>query len=214
MEKLNTVQTRDMLLAAAETLIKHQDFLTEIDSQIGDGDHGTGMANGARQAIQALSALDSNAAVEDLFQAAGNAMLMSMGGASGVMFGTLFLEAAQTQPKSGSLYASSLAARFRMSLNAIQKRGGAKCGDKTMVDALEPAVRAMEATESTDFLQILSSAESAARAGVERTKACVAKFGRAKFLKERSLGYQDPGATSVWLIFQGMHQFIEKLSSA
>lgn len=97
----------------------------------------------------------------------------------------------------------------RKSLAAIQERGKAEVGDKTMVDALAPAVEALERNSGKSFLEMLKAAEIAAKQGVENTKKYQAKFGRAKSLMERAVGYQDAGATSVWLIFQGMREFVE-----
>ena len=97
----------------------------------------------------------------------------------------------------------------RKSLAAIQERGGAKAGDKTMVDALEPAVKALEANMENTLLEAARAAEEAARNGMENTKKYTARFGRAKSLLDRAVGHQDAGATSVWLIFQGMREYIE-----
>lgn len=95
------------------------------------------------------------------------------------------------------------------SLIAIQKRGGARLGDKTMVDALAPAVEALKEHAGEGLLEMMKAAEYAAKQGVENTKQYIAKYGRAKSLLERAIGYQDAGATSVYLIFQGMREFIE-----
>jgi dihydroxyacetone kinase len=107
------------------------------------------------------------------------------------------------------LLPKDLAKMERKSLAAIQERGKAEVGDKTMVDALAPAVEALEANCDKGLLEMLKAAEEAARQGVEDTKKYVAKFGRAKSLLERAIGYQDAGATSVWLIFQGMREYVE-----
>ena len=136
-------------------------------------------------------------------------MLLSMGGASGVIFGSLYLAGAKGMESKSALRAGDLAAMERMSLAAIQERGKAEVGDKTMVDALVPAVEAMEAEHGKGLLEMLKAAEAAAAQGVEDTKKYQAKFGRAKSLMERAVGYQDAGATSVWLILQGMREFVE-----
>ena len=136
-------------------------------------------------------------------------MLLSMGGASGVIFGSLYLAGAKEMEAKEVLGATELARMERKSLIAIQERGKAEVGDKTMVDALVPAVEAMEKTAGEGLLAMLKAAEEAARQGVEDTKRYQAKFGRAKSLLERAIGYQDAGATSVWLIFQGMREFVE-----
>ena len=147
--------------------------------------------------------------VYKLFGTAGQAMLMSMGGASGVIFGSLYLAGAKDMDKAGAISGKDLAAMERKSLEAIQERGGASVGDKTMVDALAPAVEAMEANADADLLTILKAAEEGARQGMENTKNYTAKFGRAKSLMERAIGYQDAGATSVYLIFRSMREFVE-----
>lgn len=107
------------------------------------------------------------------------------------------------------LTAQDIAEMEEKSLLAIQKRGGAKPGDKTMVDALAPAVDALKEHVEEGLLEMMKAAEEAARQGVENTKQYIAKYGRAKSLLERAIGYQDAGATSVYLIFQGMREFIE-----
>ena len=108
-----------------------------------------------------------------------------------------------------ALDAADLAAMERKSLAAIQERGKAEVGDKTMVDALAPAVDALEANKDKGLLEMLKAAEEAARVGMENTKKYVARFGRAKSLMERAIGHQDAGATSVYLIIQGMREFVE-----
>ena len=132
-----------------------------------------------------------------------------MGGASGVIFGSLYLAGAKDVDAKPVLTAEDIAKMERKSLLAIQERGKAEVGDKTMVDALAPAVEALEANKDKGLLEMLKAAEEAARQGVENTKNYQAKFGRAKSLMERAIGYQDAGATSVWLIFQGMREFVE-----
>lgn len=111
--------------------------------------------------------------------------------------------------KKSVLTAEDIADMERKSLAAIQERGKAEVGDKTMVDALAPAVEALEANKDKGLLEMLKAAEEAARCGMEDTKKYVAKFGRAKSLMERAIGHQDAGATSVYFIFQGMREFVE-----
>lgn len=206
---LSAEDAKDMLLYIADKVIAKKPYLTEIDSAIGDGDHGIGMAGGMQKAKDKLMELDPNGNVYSVFETAGKAMLMSMGGASGVIFGSLYLAGAKGMEAKAELHAADLAAMERKSLMAIKERGKAEVGDKTMVDALEPAVLAMEANKEKTLLEMLKVAEEAAKQGVENTKDYVAKFGRAKSLMERAIGHQDAGATSVWLIFQGMREFVE-----
>ncbi|KMZ54134.1 dihydroxyacetone kinase subunit DhaL [Dorea sp. D27] len=207
--ELSAADARNMLLYIADKIIAAKPYLTEIDSVIGDGDHGIGMAGGMQKAKKKLVQMKDETNAYAVFEAAGNAMLMSMGGASGVIFGSLYLAGAKGMKPKEVLTASDLAKMERMSLIAIQERGRAEVGDKTMVDALAPAVEAMEQEASGSLLDMLRAAEEAARQGMEDTKKYVARFGRAKSLMERAIGHQDAGATSVWLIFQGMREFVE-----
>lgn len=209
LDRLNAADARNMLLYIADKIIAAKPYLTEIDSVIGDGDHGIGMAGGMQKAKKKLLQMQDATNVYALFEAAGKAMLMSMGGASGVIFGSLYLAGAKDMEPKEELTAADLAAMERKSLLAIQERGKAEVGDKTMVDALAPAVEAMEREASGSLLDMLKAAEEAARQGMEDTKKYIARFGRAKSLMERAIGHQDAGATSVWLIFQGMREFVE-----
>ena len=207
--ELSAADARNMLIYIADKIIAKKPYLTEIDSAIGDGDHGIGMAGGMQKARKKLLKMEEEENVYAVFEAAGKAMLLSMGGASGVIFGSLYLAGAKGMEASGALTAKDLAEMERKSLAAIQERGKAEVGDKTMVDALVPAVAAMEENYGKGLLAMLQAAEEAAAKGVEDTKKYQAKFGRAKSLMERAIGYQDAGATSVWLILQGMREFVE-----
>ena len=207
--ELSAADARNMLIYIADKIIAKKPYLTEIDSAIGDGDHGIGMAGGMQKARKKLLKMEEEENVYAVFEAAGKAMLLSMGGASGVIFGSLYLAGAKGKEASGALTAKDLAEMERKSLAAIQERGKAEVGDKTMVDALVPAVAAMEENYGKGLLAMLQAAEEAAAKGVEDTKKYQAKFGRAKSLMERAIGYQDAGATSVWLILQGMREFVE-----
>lgn len=209
LDELDAEDVRNMLLYVADQIIKNKEYLTEIDSAIGDGDHGLGMAGGMRKAAQVLKKRSGEQNVFKLFEEAGNAMLMSMGGASGVIFGSLYLAGAKDQKGAPVLKASDIIAMEKKSLLAIQERGKAQLGDKTMVDALVPAIEAMEKTGGHTLLETLAAAEKGAELGVENTKKYVAKFGRAKSLLERAIGHQDAGATSVYLIFRSMREYVE-----
>lgn len=209
--ELNASDARNMLIYIADKIIAKKPYLTEIDSAIGDGDHGIGMAGGMQKAKKKLLKMEAEENAYAIFEAAGKAMLLSMGGASGVIFGSLYLAGAKGMEPKSVLSAEDLAGMERKSLAAIQERGKAKVGDKTMVDALVPAVEAMEGNCQKGLLEMLKAAEVAAAQGVEDTKKYQAKFGRAKSLMERAIGYQDAGATSVWLILQGMREFVEDM---
>ena len=199
-----------MIAYIADQIIENKPLLTEIDSAIGDGDHGIGMAGGMQKAKNKVQSMEDSGNSYALFEQAGKAMLMSMGGASGVIFGSLFLAGAKGMEPKKELFAQDLALMMEKSLGAIQERGKAQLGDKTMVDALHPAVKAMKENYSKGLVPMLQAAEAAAAKGVENTKQYQAKYGRAKSLMERAIGHQDAGATSVWIIFRSMREFVEQ----
>ena len=212
MKELNYGQVRAMLLRAADEIIQSKDLLTEIDSQIGDGDHGIGMDRGMKKAKETLLSMETGENVYDLFQAMGKTMLMSMGGASGVVFGTLFLGGARNKPASATLDTAGMAALMSDSLAQIKERGKAQVGDKTMVDALEPAVERMkDLAPQGDWVEMMAQAAQAAQAGMEATKQYQAKYGRAKSLMERAIGHQDAGATSTWILLRAMADYVQSL---
>ncbi|MBE6936621.1 MAG: dihydroxyacetone kinase subunit L [Ruminococcaceae bacterium] len=201
MEKITASQLKDLLLFTADRLIAARDELCAIDAAIGDGDHGLGMAHGFEKVKTVLSARDFTG-VNEIFQQVGMAMLGAMGGASGVIFATLFMGAARGTA-AAELTADEFAARMENALTAIQTRGKAQVGDKTMVDALAPACDAMRNTDG-DLTARLSAAAEAAEAGAAKTAEYEARFGRAKALGERAIGHRDAGAVSTALIFRAM----------
>lgn len=209
MEKMNARQAKDMLFYVADSIIEAKPMLTEVDSAIGDGDHGIGMAGGLKKAKDKLLKMDEPDDVYTVFAAAGKAMLMSMGGASGVIFGSMFLGGAKGKEPAAEVSPVEFADMMKSSLAAIKERGKAEVGDKTMVDALSPAVDAMLAYAEEGFVPMLDKAQEAARCGMESTKDFEAKFGRAK-TQGTTIGFQDAGATSVWIIVKAMYEYAAK----
>ncbi len=212
MKSITVAQTRDMMLHVSDAVIGSKDSLTEIDSAIGDGDHGIGMAGGLAKAKAKLLETKEFETVNQVFKTVGRTMLMSMGGASGVIFGTMIEGGARAAEDIKTLDCASFTKLMQGSLAAVRKRSDAQLGDKTMLDALIPAVEAMGSAKTDDLAELLGIAEKAAKQGMENTKKYVAKYGRAKSLMERSLGHQDAGATSVWIIFNAMKEYLEGLS--
>ena len=210
MKELTYEQMLQMLIYIADEIIAQKPFLTEVDSKIGDGDHGIGMETGMKNVKAKLSTLSGVPDVYSLLAEAGKAMLLSMGGASGVIFGTMFLGGSKGKAPAAAFDCAKLTAWLSDGLAHVQLRGKAEVGDKTMVDALAPAVAAMRNYDGGDLRVLLKRAEDAALTGVEATKNYRAKFGRAKSLMERAVGYQDAGATSVWLILRAMREYTEK----
>lgn len=210
---LNTSQVRDMFLYVGEKVIENKSYLGEIDSAIGDGDHGIGMAVGFKKAEENLNKKECST-INDVFKTIGMSMIQSMGGASGIIFGTMFMGGVKSLELYEELDLPVMAAVFESSLEAIKSRGKAEPGDKTMVDAFEPAVKELRnsADKSADLLEGLKAAEEKAGIGVENSKHHVAKFGRAKSLGERAIGHQDAGATTVFIIFKSMKEWVRDIS--
>lgn len=212
-KKLDAAQTKAMILYAGEKIRENKPLLTKVDSAIGDGDHGIGMSVGFEKVEENLKNQEFTT-VNDIFKTTGMSMVQSMGGASGVIFGTMFLGGVKDLDSKSELDVPVLSEIFSASLEAIKQRGKASLGDKTMIDALEPAVNGLKesVTDSATLLEALKKAEENAADGVENSKNYIAKFGRAKSLGERALGNQDAGATSVWIIFKSMKEWVEQLN--
>ncbi len=210
MESMDVTQAKNMIIAVAKRMVDSKPLLTEVDSKIGDGDHGIGMALGFKK-VQEVLAVKESQTIRELFSLVGMTMVQTMGGASGVIFGSMFLGGSQAAGEATELTLPLFAAMMDKALFTIKERGKAQPGDKTMVDALEPAVIALsiDAKEGVSFEAALEHATKAAKEGVEATKGYQAKFGRAKSLMERAIGFQDAGATSVWIIFDTMREWAE-----
>ncbi|WML41393.1 dihydroxyacetone kinase subunit DhaL [Neobacillus sp. OS1-2] len=212
--KLNAEQVKDMFLYVGEQVIENKPFLTKIDSAIGDGDHGIGMSVGFKKADENLNKKEFTT-INDVFKTIGMSMIANMGGASGVIFGTLFTGGVKGLNPQEELTLPLLGQILEGAVKSIKERGKAELGDKTMIDALEPAAagikQSIEANHS--LLEGLVVAEKCAADGVEKSKEYVAKFGRAKSLGERAIGHQDAGATTVWIMFKSMREWVEKAAA-
>lgn len=206
---MNAKQVRDMFLYVSDVMIDSEEYLTEIDNKIGDGDHGIGMAIGFKGVRAELEEKEFTY-VNEVFHSIGMTMLCVMGGASGVLFGTVFISGIVGYENKEKFSAGDFAKVFETSLEALKKRGKAKVGDKTMIDALQPAVTALgkAAGEGCTVKEGFARAADAAREGMEFTKTCRARFGRAKYYGEKAIGLQDAGATSVYLIFHAMEKWV------
>ena len=206
---INAGQIKEMLIAIADAVIEAKPLLTEVDSAVGDGDHGIGMEMGLRKAKEKLLATDPSD-VYQLFAITGKTMLMSMGGASGVIFGSMFLAGAKGKAPASEITTPKLAEMFRAAAEEIHRRGGASIGDKTMVDAFFPAVTALEENANNGLSAAFTAAAAAAHVGMESTKNYEAKFGRSK-TQASTLGFMDAGAVSVWVIFDAACKYIRSI---
>jgi dihydroxyacetone kinase-like protein len=185
----------------AAVVAENKDYLTELDSAIGDADHGINMNRGMKAALAKLDGL-SAPDIGALLKTVGMTLVSTVGGAGGPLYGTLFLQLGTATAGKETLTADDWAAALEAAVTGVQNRGKAEPNDKTMVDALLPAAeafrRAVDAGAS--FSDALRQSAEAAEAGMKATIPLVARKGRASYLGERSAGHQDPGATSSWLL--------------
>ncbi len=192
-----------MFAMAAAGIRRQSVYLSELDSVAGDGDHGTSMLRVAEKMETAFDPASSQT-LQTLLKNAGWSVLEVDGGASSAILGTFFGGMAGANI-GDEISCAELADVFQSGLSAVSRQTKAQPGDKTMMDALVPAVCAIRSAASAgkDIASALEAAAVAARSGAELTKGSIAKYGRAKFLGEKTLGYPDPGAFSVALIFEG-----------
>jgi phosphoenolpyruvate---glycerone phosphotransferase subunit DhaL len=186
------------------TLVAHnRGYLTDLDAAIGDADHGSNMDRGMKAAVAALDETPP-ATAGALFTKVGMTLVSTVGGASGPLFGTLFLRMGTTLGDVGTASPQDFAAALRAGLGGVVARGKAEPGDKTMYDALAPAVDALDGAlaQQSPLAAGLKLARDAAQAGRDATTPMLARKGRASYLGERSVGHQDPGATTVALLLE------------
>ncbi|MCY3833375.1 MAG: dihydroxyacetone kinase subunit DhaL [Chloroflexi bacterium] len=201
MMTIRAAQLAAMMQAIARRVTAERELLNRLDAALGDGDHGTSISAAFNAAAADIAALDQPSA-SDLWTAAAKAMLNRMGGASGALFGTFFLKGVPPLRGKDRLNKSDMEAALLAGLQGVKARGKAEVGDKTMVDALEPAVLAFAAAE--EFADGWRQAAEGARAGAESTRELPARRGRAKYLGERARGHIDPGATTIALLFEAI----------
>lgn len=208
---MNVSETKNLLLYTAERMVESEPILTELDLKIGDGDHGLGMQRGF-SAVRDLLKTETFQPkdIGELFVAIGTKMMSSMGGASGAIFGTLFRSGGKAIAGTEIFDAKILAQFLSAGKEGVFNRGGAKPGDKTMMDALTAATSKAIAVQNESLATAVGLIAIAAEQGAENTKDQVAVFGRAKSLGERSLGHVDPGAVSMSFILKYMSEFIKK----
>jgi dihydroxyacetone kinase-like protein len=191
----------DWMKRFAAEVAENRSYLTKLDGAIGDGDHGTNMDRGMKKALERLEATDGDDIGASL-KAVGMALVSSVGGAAGPLYGTLFLQMGQATAGRSELDLAGFTEALDAGVQGVIKRGKAEPGDKTMLDALGPALDALRSAGGDDVGEALEQAAEAAREGMEATVPMVARKGRASYLGERSAGHQDPGATSSHLLLK------------
>ncbi len=180
---------------------ENRQWLTDLDAAIGDADHGANLDRGFTAARDELAAA-APADIKSILTTVATALIRKVGGASGPLYGTFFLRAAATCAGKTELDPAAVVALFEAGIKGVQDRGKAVPGDKTMLDTLLPALDAMRAAlaAGAPLSEILQQGAAAAEAGAKATIPMEARKGRASYLGPRSIGHQDPGATSSWLL--------------
>jgi dihydroxyacetone kinase phosphoprotein-dependent L subunit len=204
---LTAHEVKAMLLHVASRVADSAEVLNDADRAIGDGDHGVAMRRGFETARQELESREYDTVGAPVSEV-GRALLLSMGGASGILFSSLFVEGARGLSAERCFGSAELARFLTDGTGAVEQRGKTGPGGKTMVDALVPAARAAAELRAEPLDNVLPRVADAARAGVEATKDMVALAGKAKSLGERSLGFADPGALSVQVLLRAMDEYV------
>ncbi len=203
-ERIGRDEVGRMIDAAVSGIREHHELLSKLDSATGDGDHGITMLRAAEAMAKAVEE-DESGELKSLLHAAGWSIMCTDGGSTGPLLGSFFMGLSEGVGDSDSLDSAGLATMFEAGLAKVQKQTKAQVGDKTMMDALMPAVDALREAADAGFGvdEAMGCAVEAATRGAEATTHMQAKFGRARNLGERTIGHVDPGATSISYLFKG-----------
>ena len=200
--RMDAKQVKNLLMAAAVIFQEKRDELAKLDCVIGDGDHGISMARGAAAAFRKLDHMTDQEPMAEYFKIYGRTLIAEIGGAIGPLFGVIFTEFGKCTRDLDELTGEAYAEALEGCLQKIMEFGGAKPNDKTMVDALYPAAQAAReaAGRSCGLAETAAKAAEAAKEGMKQTIPMRSRRGRSKYLQEKSIGHQDAGATSVYLL--------------
>jgi len=203
-------QILQWLQAFAAEIEQNKEYLTELDAAIGDADHGINMDRGFKKVMSQLPSV-ADKDIGSILKTVSMTLISSVGGASGPLYGTLFLRASTAVAGKQELTDQDILSLLQASLDGVLQRGKAQLGDKTMVDALSPAVATFQqaVSEGKNTLEAMQQAVVAAEQGMKDTTPILAKKGRASYLGERSIGHQDPGATSSYLMLKSLLATLE-----
>lgn len=207
--------TRDQIVKWLEKLTavfnENKAYLTQLDSAIGDADHGINMSRGFNKVIEKLPTV-ADKDIGNILKTTGMTLISSVGGASGPLYGTFFMRSGMATASREELSGEDLAKLLQAGVEGIVQRGRAQLGDKTMFDAWAPALDALRSAlaEGQDTVAALGAAVAAAEQGMKDTIPLQAKKGRASYLGERSIGHQDPGATSSYLMLKALLETLEE----
>jgi dihydroxyacetone kinase-like protein len=195
----------------AAVMKENKEYLTQLDSPIGDADHGINMDRGFRKVMEKLPSV-ADKDIGNILKTTGMTLISSVGGASGPLYGTFFMRGGMAVDAKEELTGDDLAAMLQAAVDGVVQRGRAQPGDKTMVDAWLPAMKALRETldgDNENTIAALSQAVAGAEQGMKDTIPLQAKKGRASYLGERSIGHQDPGATSSYLMLKALLDTLE-----
>ncbi len=205
----STQDTIGVVREMAAAMEENRRLLTKLDSEIGDGDHGTNMHRGFQAALERLDGAEPSSPA-DALKAVSMALISKVGGAAGPLYGTAFLRASSALQDKDEVSAADAAEALEAALGGIKQRGKAEVGDKTMVDALEPAVEAAkEAAADGSVAGVFRAGAEAAKEGAESTVPLAARRGRASYLGARAEGHEDPGARSTYLLLDAAARALE-----
>jgi dihydroxyacetone kinase-like protein len=207
--RLSVEETKNMFIFVSKAMIQKKDLLTKTDKAVGDGDHGINMARGFENVETALMK-EEFSSIGQMMNKIGMILLTKVGGAVGAIFGTFFRGCRKNLEDINVLNSKIIAKILTNGLHAVKKRGGAKPGDKTMIDALEPAAIKAEELIEKPLNEALNIISKEAERGMEDTKNMIAKIGKAKTIGKRTLGHSDPGAVSMYLLLKFMAEFVNK----
>ncbi|EDM44861.1 Dihydroxyacetone kinase [unidentified eubacterium SCB49] len=210
MEIIKQSQLIVWLEKTAQYMQENKELLTQLDSAIGDADHGFNMERGFNKVLGKIDELKQSQDISSLFKNTGMTLISSIGGASGPLYGTFFLQAGLVLKDKTELTLEDLKSSIESGLKGIKSRGRASLGEKTMVDVLEPAVNSISASinSNASMEQALTHMVNEAEKGMKSTVNMIARKGRASYLGERSVGHQDPGATSSYFILKALKESI------
>lgn len=210
METIKQSQLITWLEKTAQYMQDNKELLTELDSAIGDADHGFNMERGFNKVLGKIGELKQSQDISSLLKNTGMTLISSIGGASGPLYGTFFLQAGLVLKDKKELTLEDLKTSLESGLKGIKSRGRASAGEKTMVDVLEPVVTSLETSikAKLDTNQALANMVDEAEKGMKSTVNMIARKGRASYLGDRSIGHQDPGATSSYLILKALKESI------
>jgi phosphoenolpyruvate---glycerone phosphotransferase subunit DhaL len=194
-------QAVDWIRRFAAEVGEHRMELVRLDTAIGDGDHGTNMDRGMKKAVEKIDGLEGDD-IGAMLKAVGMALVSTVGGAAGPLYGTLFMQMGSAAGGKTELDVAGWTAALEAGIKGVQARGKAVAEDKTMVDALLPALTALQSADGADEAAALTASADAAEEGMKATIPLVARKGRASYLGERSAGHQDPGATSTHMLLR------------